>query len=199
MSDESSKRSTVGGIVRGTRRASMGGGAILIGIVLYLILRGLGTPGLGPGTGKEDLQGDGDEAATPTVISKDASGADNSAVSPNAAGDGLTEDEKKSVALETLTVLIDGHDYLLGIPTGSDMIYRPTNLKRIIALAQKMKGDSNGIKVRILCRENSRARTEVEIITELNHVGITQDAIVMPKEFVPDGPPETDPSSPGKG
>ena len=37
MSNESSKRSTVGGIVRGTRRASMGGGAILIGIVALLI------------------------------------------------------------------------------------------------------------------------------------------------------------------
>lgn len=197
MNDESSKRSTIGGIVRGTRRASMGGGAILIGIVLFLILRGLGTPGLGPGLGPGgSTETSGDTQDTGAAVSTDAPDGDSSAVSPNSKGDGLTEDERKSVGVETLTVLIDGHNYLLGIPTSSEMLYRPTDLKRIVELAQQVKGDSNGIRVRILRRESSRARAEVEIATELNHVGITQDEIVMPKEFVSDAPADKDLSSP---
>ncbi len=185
MSNESSKRSTVGGIVRGTRRASMGGGAILIGIVLYLIIRGLGMPGGGPGLGTgSELNSNSTDDAT-SLVSTDSPDADKIATSPNSeAGDGLTEDEKKSVAVETLTVLIDGHDYLLGIPTSSELLYRPTDLKRIVELAQKVKGDSSGIRVKILRRESSRAVAEVKLMTELNHVGVKQDAIVMPKDFV---------------
>ena len=197
MNDDSSKRSTIGGIVRGTRRASMGGGAILIGIVLFLILRGLGTPGLGPGlgpAGSSETSSATDDA--PAAVSTDVPDEEGSAVSTKSKGDGLNEDERKSVGVEILTVLIDGHNYLLGIPTSSEMLYRPTELKRIVELAQKVKGDSNGIRVRILRRESSRARTEVEITTELNHVGITQDEIVMPKEFVSDAPADKDLSSP---
>lgn len=185
MGDESSKRSTIGGIVRGTRRASMGGGAILIGVALYLILRGLGMPGGGPGFGgssDKNAETPDDSSAAISTESVD----DNVATSPNSeAGDGLTDDERKSVAVETLTVLIDGHDYLLGIPSSSELIYRPTELRRIVELAQKVRGDASGIRVRVLRRETSRASAEVALMTELNHVGIKQDAIVMPKEFLP--------------
>ncbi len=163
----------------------MGGGAILIGIVLYLIIRGLGMPGGGPGLGTgSELNSNSTDDAT-SLVSTDSPDADKIATSPNSeAGDGLTEDEKKSVAVETLTVLIDGHDYLLGIPTSSELLYRPTDLKRIVELAQKVKGDSSGIRVKILRRESSRAVAEVKLMTELNHVGVKQDAIVMPKDFV---------------
>ncbi|MFN9718118.1 MAG: hypothetical protein ACK58L_05450 [Planctomycetota bacterium] len=186
MGDESSKRNTIGGIIRGTRRASVGGSAILIGVVLYLILRGLGLPGGGPGTGGGS--GGNPETTDDSVTSLSTESTDDStvAMSPSSnAEDGLTEDEKKSVSLETLTILIDGHDYLLGIPSSSELIYRPTELKRIVELALKVKGDSSGIRVRVLRRETSRASAEVGLMTELNHVGIKQDAIVMPKEFLP--------------
>ena len=82
-------------------------------------------------------------------------------------------------------MLIDEHEYLLQLPGTPDPIFRPTPLSRIVELATIATGDANGIKVRILRRESARASSEQQLITDLAHKGIRQDAVVMPSDFVP--------------
>ena len=82
-------------------------------------------------------------------------------------------------------MLIDEHTFLVEIPGSPDPIFRPTPLKRILELAPQAKGDANGIRVKILRRENARASSEFELKSELERIGIRSDAMMMPGEFVP--------------
>lgn len=185
MSKNNKPKSLPGRVIRGTSRAGMGGGAILIALALFLLFKGFGPGGTGSsgsGTG---------EASPSTSLSKaSVQGADQdpekdaSLVAPDSVGGGLTEDEQRALSGSVLTVLIDEYDYLIEIPGNPTSIYRPTALPRVIELAALAKGDTNGIKVRILIRESSRARAEKQIQTELEHSGIHRDAIMMTSEFV---------------
>ncbi len=192
-SDRSDKR-LVPRLVRGTSRAGVGAGAVLIGLALFMLFRGFGLgPGSGPGEGGS---GDADEKSDerPKILAADSAPQQSdtkeqpdseaeAAAGKNA--NGLTFDEEKAIASSVLTVLIDEHDYLMQIPGTTDPVYRRADLARLVELAKRTKGDSNGIRVRILRRESARASAENQIKADLVHAGIGTDAIVMPREFVP--------------
>lgn len=159
MSKKNDQVPLPGRIVRGTSRAGMGGGAILIGLALFLLFRGFG-PG-GPGSSESQL------------------------VAPDPAIGGLTDDERKSLSGNILTVLIDNYQYMIELPGKPDATFRPAELSRIVELAALAKGDSNGIKVRVLIRQSARASAEKQLQADLEHSGIHRDAIMMTSEFVP--------------
>ncbi|MFO0974956.1 MAG: hypothetical protein U0996_01090 [Planctomycetaceae bacterium] len=192
-SDRSDKR-LVPRLVRGTSRAGVGAGAVLIGLALFMLFRGFGLgPGSGPGeggTGEAEQKAD----EPPRILAADTSPQDrekkdeaDSETEPVAPGGetGLTFDEEKAIASNVLTVLIDEHDYLMQVPGTTDAVYRRADLARLVELAKRTKGDSNGIRVRILRRESARASAENQIKADLVHAGIGTDAIVMPRDFVP--------------
>lgn len=178
-------------LVRGSSRAGVGAGAALIGLALFLLFRGFG---FGPGSGSGETQNTGEEngASDSKILAANADPATESE-SPDESTEpndrprtkGLSADEEKAVAGDVLTVLIDEHDYLMQIPGTTDVVYRRCELSRLIELAKLTKGDTNGIRVRILRRESARASSESQIKIDLAHAGISADAIVMPKEFVP--------------
>ena len=150
-------------IVRGTSRAGMGGGAILIGLALFLLYQFFWQGGTGvSGSGKES-----------------------SLAAPDPIIGGLTDDEHKALSGNILTVLIDDYQYMIELPGKPDTIHRPTELSRIVELAGLAKGDSNGIKVRVLIRQSARASAEKKLQADLEHSGIHRDAIMMTSEFVP--------------
>lgn len=172
-----------GKVARTTSRAGLGGGALLIALALFLLFRGFGPGGTGA-TGS----GTGQNTDGTAIISTAPQGASSSAQAldgDRTAAPGLTAEEKKALSGETLTVLIDEHDFLLGIPGDPAPIYRPTPLPRIVELATFTKGNSSGIRIQILRRESARASAEEELKLELDRKGIHSDAIVMPSEFVP--------------
>lgn len=163
MSKKNDRVPLPGRIVRGTSRAGMGGGAILIGLALFLLFRGFGLGGTGAsGSGKES-----------------------SLAAPDPIIGGLTDDEHKALSGNILTVLIDDYQYMIELPGKPDTIHRPTELSRIVELAGLAKGDSNGIKVRVLIRQSARASAEKKLQADLEHSGIHRDAIMMTSEFVP--------------
>lgn len=189
--DRSEKR-LIPRLVRGSSRAGVGAGAVLIGLALFLLFRGFG---LGPGNGTgEDGSGDTKTEETDDDAEILAADSDPSESTPEKQQDntspqqntgGLTFDEEKAIAGNVLTVLIDEHDYLMQIPGTTDPVYRRTELTRLVELAKRAKGDTNGIRVRILRRESARASAENQIKADLMHAGLTADAIVMPRDFVP--------------
>ena len=171
------KKNLPGTVARRTSKAGMTGGAVLIGLALFMLFRGLG-PG-GPGTGANSDSGEdtGTQISTSTSSSETAPTKEKSLVAPETVAGGITDDEEKALSGNVFTVLIDEHSYLMEM--------RPTPLKRILELAPQAKGDSNGIRVRILRRENARASAEFELKSELERIGIRNDAVIMPGEFVP--------------
>lgn len=179
------KKNLPGTVVRKTSKAGMTGGAVLIGLALFMLFRGLG-PG-GPGTGANSDSGEdtGTQISTSTSSSETTPTKEKSLVAPETVAGGITDDEEKALSGNVFTVLIDEHSYLMEIPGTPDPIFRPTPLKRILELAPQAKGDSNGIRVRILRRENARASAEFELKSELERIGIRNDAVIMPGEFVP--------------
>jgi len=172
--------------VRGTSRAGMGGGALLIALALFLLFRGFGPGGTGAsgsGTGEVSTS---HGTARPSVSSDETSDAkDSSLVAPDPIAGGLTEDERKALSGNSLTVLIDEYQYLIELPGTPVNIFRPTELSRIVELASLAKGDSNGIKVRVLIRQSARASAEKQLQTDLELSGIHRDAIMMTSEFAP--------------
>ena len=191
MTPDQKGKSLPGRVVRGTSRASVGAGALLIGLALFLLFRGFGPGGTGlSGSGTSSAPGAGEK----TMITKDGSGSgaqtetessDKSLAAPETVAGGLTEDEKKALSGDVFTVLIDEHDFLIELPGTSDPVFRPSTLDRVVELATLARGDSNGIRVKILRRESSRASAEFQLKTELERLGLRSDAIIMPGEFVP--------------
>lgn len=190
--DRSDKR-LIPRLVRGSSRAGVGAGAVLIGLALFMLFRGFGL-GPGNGTGEEGSGGNADEetkeeakilAADAAPSRSEAQETHDDKVARQQSPGGLTFDEEKAIAGNVLTVLIDEHDYLMQIPGTTDAVYRRSELQRLIELAKRTKGDTNGIRVRILRRESARASAENQIKADLLHAGLTADAIVMPRDFVP--------------
>ncbi len=175
-----------GRIVRGTSRAGMGGGALLIALALFLLFRGFGPGGTGSsgsGTGEGSTSA---STAKETTHKDETSETNNSSLAaPDPIIGGLTEDERKALSGNILTVLIDDYQYLIELPGTPVTIYRPAELSRIVKLASLAKGDSNGIKVRVLIRKTARASAEQQLQADLEHSGIHRDAIMMTSEFAP--------------
>ena len=177
-----------GKVIRGTSRAGIGGGAILIGLALFLLFRGFGPGGTGAtgsGTGSISTSGGSTMITTSGSATNNSSATTTSLAAPDRVKGGLTEDDRKALSGDTLTVLIDEHDYLIELPGSPDPIFRPTPLDRIVELAKIADGDTNGTRVRILRRQSSRASAEEKLKLELERHGIHSDAMVMPSEFVP--------------
>ncbi len=186
MSKQNDKVPLPGRIVRGTSRAGMGGGALLIGLALFLLFRGFGPGGTGAsgsGTGAESTTASTVKGPAPKDEKKESD--ESSLAAPDLIIGGLTEDERKALSGNMLTVLIDDYQYLIELPGTPVNILRPAELSRIVKLASLAKGDSNGIKVRVLIRESARASAEKQLQADLEHSGIHRDAIMMTSEFVP--------------
>ncbi len=173
-------------VVRGTSRAGMGGGAILIGLALFLLFRGFGPGGTGSsgsGTGTNPKETEPVDSAVPGSESAETRKSDSPSSDP--AMGGLTEDERKALSGNILTVLIDEYQYMIELPGTPDPTFRPAELSRIVELASLAKGDSNGTKVRVLIRQSARASAEKQLEADLEHSGIHRDAIMMTSDFVP--------------
>ncbi len=184
MSKQVAKLPTPGRIVRGTSRAGMGGGAILIGLAMFLLCRGFGPGGTGSsGSGTGSSPGDIVKSSMPEGERPDIPEPDLIAADPLIGG--LTDDERKALSSDILTVLIDDYQYMIQLPGTSDAMFRPATLPRIVELATLAKGDSNGTKVRVLIRQTARASAEKQLQADLEHGGIHRDAIMMTSEFVP--------------
>ena len=84
-----------------------------------------------------------------------------------------------------LSILIDERSYLMAVPTETELIYRPTELSRLVELAQRADGDSNGIRVRILQRTTARVSANEDLKASLEEVGISADAVYLQSEFIP--------------
>jgi len=191
MSREVVKKSVPGKIVRSTSRAGVWGGALLVGLALFLLFRGFGPGGTGSsnsGSGPESNGGSDPKISTSAPTSaapSSTSPAPTSLTAPDPLAGGLTDDEKKALSGDVLTVLIDEHSFLMELPGSPDPIFRPIPLERVVELATLSKGDTNGVKVKILRRETSRASAEFQLKSELERKGIRGDSLVMPTEFVP--------------
>jgi hypothetical protein len=186
MPRKNDQKSLPGKIVRGTSRTGMGGGAILIGLALFLLFRGFGPGGTGSsgsGTAPHSTLGDLVKSSVSDDEQPVISEPDLIAADPVLGG--LTDDERKALSAEILTVLIDDYQYMIELPGKPDAMFRPTTLSRIVELASLAKGDSNGIKVRVLIRQTARASAEKQLQADLEHSGIHRDAIMMTSEFVP--------------
>jgi hypothetical protein len=174
-------QSLPGRVVRTTSRAGVGGGAILIGLALFLLFKGMG-PG---GTGSSG-SGTGPESGKTLITSKGTESPSEEAVAaPDEVKGGLTDEEKKSLTGDVFTVLIDEKNFLIELPGDPDPVYREAQLSRVIELAKLAKGDSNGIRVRILRRESARASAEFDLTEGLHKAGIDKDSTIMPADFVP--------------
>lgn len=174
--------------VRKVSRATVGGGALLLAWLAFMLFRS----GIG-GTGQTaDGDGDGEGAAERASRPPLASGAipgfrtgDGLPSVTEESGNGLTAEEQRIAAGQVLTVLIAEHDYMIQIPSDSEFIYRPVELDRIVEMAAGTSGDSNGIRVRILRRDNARASAEEQLKLDLSRRGIGSDAVHMSEQFVP--------------
>ncbi len=186
MSRDINKKSIPGRVVRNTSRAGVGGGALLIALALYMMFRGFGPGGTGSsgsGTGPETTGGSNPQITTSAPLASDQTA--RALTAPDPVEGGLTDDEKKALSGDIMTVLIDEHSFLMELPAFPDPVFRPVPLERIVELATLSKGDTNGVKVRILRRETSRASAEFQLKSELERKGIRGDSIMMPSEFVP--------------
>ena len=152
MSRNEHPQNLPGRVVRSSSRAGIGGGAILIGLALFLLFKGMG-PG---GTGSSG-SGIGPESEKSLITAK-----------------GTETPSEKAVAAP---------DEVQGGLT--DPVYVETPLPRVIELAKLAKGDSNGIRVRILRRESARASAEFDLIDGLHKAGVSKDSTIMPADFVP--------------
>lgn len=174
-------QSLPGRVLRTTSRAGIGGGAILIGLALFLLFKGMGPggtgssgSGIGPESGKTLITSKGTETKTKNAVA-----------APDEIKGGLTDEEKKSLSGDMFTVLIDEKNFLIELPGDPDPVYREASLPRIIELAKLARGDSNGTRVRILRRDSARASAEFDLIEGLHKAGISKDSTIMPADFVP--------------
>ena len=181
MSRNEHPQNLPGRVVRSSSRAGIGGGAILIGLALFLLFKGIGPGGTGlsgSGIGTESEKSLITATGTETPSEK-------ALAAPDEVKGGLTDDEKKSLSGDVFTVLIDEKSFLMELPGDLDPVYVETPLPRVIELAKLAKGDSTGIRVRILRRENARASAEFDLIDGLHKAGVSKDSTIMPADFVP--------------
>ena len=164
------------GVVKSTARAATGGVIVVAALLALMFFRGAGS-----GTGDSDSSD-----TTPGMVTTDSpSEAPETLTDAESATAGLTPDEQKALSDLVLSILIDEHDFMIGIPTDANIVYQPCDLDRVVELAGHAEGDSNGIRVRILQRESARPSAEEKLKTALAGAGIDVDALYQQSEFVP--------------
>ena len=164
------------GIVKSTARAATGGVIVVAALLALMFFRGAGS-----GTGDADSPNVAPALVTtdpPSMAAEDPSEAETDV-------DGLTPNEQKALSSHVLSILIDEHDYLIGIPDGATMVYHPCDIERLVELAGHADGDSNGIRVRIVQRESARPSAEEKLKLALASAGVDVDALYQQSEFVP--------------
>lgn len=188
MTQKSGESSLPRRMVRNTSRAATGGGALLIGLALFLLFRGFGPGGTGETGAGTDSDSPENSSSGAEMISVGSGGTalktERQPVNaPEETEGGLNDLEKRALAGDVVSVLIDEHEYFLEVP-GDEVTWVPVSLERAAELAKLSRGDTNGIRVRILRRESSRASAEFQLRAELERRGISRDSLIMPSEFV---------------
>jgi hypothetical protein len=169
------------GVMKSTMRAASGGVIVVAALLALMFFRGTGT-----GDGDAETAGTPDASPGNTLVSTETTpGNSKNPVVPRDESGGLTPDEQKALSGKVLGILIDERSFLLAVPDGESEIYKPIKLQRLTELAKLADGDSNGIRVRVMRRESARMSAEAGIKQALQSVGIGDDAIYMPAEFVP--------------
>ena len=163
-------------VMKTTARAATGGIIVVAALLALMFFRGAGS-----GTG----EGESSSPLPSMVTTESNADAAEKSSEPDLADGGLTADEQKALSDQVLSILIDEHDYLMEIPDDSTTIYRPTEMERLVELAQQAEGDSNGIRVRILQRESARPSAEEKLKAALATAGIDVDALYQQSEFIP--------------
>lgn len=178
------KRPTIGTTIRRAPRAAMGGGMLLLAFLLLMLFP------FGSGDNGDSSEDSGPEQDPRSAMV--ASGGSFTPVTADArpaerdTDTDLTDDERRALSGDVLSVLIDEYDYLLEITADdADPIYRQKPLERIVELAGQAVGDSNGIRVRIIRRDSARASAEAKLKRELEQSGIGSDAIHMTDTTLP--------------
>ena len=164
------------GVVKSTVRAATGGGIVVAALLALMFFRGAGS-----GTGDSNSP----NTAPSMVATEFPSDTAENLTEAQLAAAGLTLDEQKALSDHVLSILIDEHDYLIGISDDANTVYHPCDIERLVELAGHAKGDSNGIRVRILQRESARPSAEEKLKLALASAGIDVDALYQQSEFVP--------------
>ena len=133
------ENSPPGKIVRKTSKAATGGAALFIAFLAVMLFRnGVGTPDAG---GKTQTN---ENPAMATNAAPDSRPAPRQQETKPAATDTaateLSEDERKAMSGNVLTVLIDERSYLLQIPTSDQPLYRPVSIERLRTIAPLSRG-----------------------------------------------------------
>lgn len=152
---------------------------VIAALLALMFLRG--------GAGDPDSDSEAESGAPMVTTETDPTATEaREAKSPEAdSNGGLTPDEEKALSGKVLSILIDERSYLMAVPTDSGPIYRPAELSRLVELAQRAEGDSNGIRVRILQRETARVSANEDLKASLETVGISADGVYFQSEFIP--------------
>lgn len=177
-------------VLKNTLRAASGGVAVIIAIIALMFMKGGGT---GDGDAEDEPSTPGSElisvengsAGDSNDDTSDPSDADAAPDEDTDEEGGLTADEKQALSGDMLGILIREYSYSIVVP-GDEETYQPVELERLLQLAQLTKGDSNGIRVKILRAESSRMKAEVDLKKALADVGIGEDAVYTPKELLPE-------------
>ena len=171
-------------IIKTTAKAASGGVLAVIALIALMFFRGAGT-----GTDEGNHNSESEQASTqrPMASATTETAVEATDLPDVSDGDdsGLTSDEQQALSGKTLGILIDEWNYLLEVPGDPDTIFRPAELERLLVLAAKAEGDTNGIRIRILQRETARPKAEQELRQKLADIGISASAIYMPAEFIP--------------
>jgi hypothetical protein len=169
-------------LLKTASRGGMFSGALMIGLALFLLFRGFG---VGPGAAAT-ASPDASTTATPDQPSRQNPASDSKQVAVNERSlDQFTAEERRAIAGDILTVLIDERKFLIQITETPAPVFRTATIDRIPDLALQCPGDSNGIRVRILRRETARPSAEADLRRELENVRITADNILMPEDTIP--------------
>lgn len=170
------------GVFKNTFRAASGGILAIAALLMLMFMRGGGS---GEGDGESDGEQPSPKPAESLVTTETTPDTTEPLTVKDKSEGGLTPDEQQALSDQMLGILIDERSYLLEVPGQDDTIYRPAELQRLLELAARTTGDSNGIRVRILRRESSRTTAEVELKSALAKIGIGDDAVYMPADFIP--------------
>lgn len=169
------------GAIKSTTKAASGGVIIVVALMALMFFRG-------PGMGTDDGETPKSQPMASTELPQShATPMPSEPSEPRTEPEtgGLTLDEQQALSSDVLSILIDEREYLMEVPGSGGPVFRPTKLSRLLQLASQAKGDSNGIRVRVVRRENARASAENQIKLELSKIGIGEDAIYMPADFIP--------------
>ena len=177
------ENSPPGKIVRKTSKAATGGAALFIAFLALMLFRhGTGDPQSGSNS-KESAKSQLASAKTPDAVTapnKSPGKTDSTSKSQT-----VSSDEQQALAGNVLTILIDERNFLLQLASNDQPVYRPIPIERLLQIAPLATGDENGIRVRILRRENARASAEEQLKLDLARIGITNANIYMSDQFIP--------------